>query len=469
MEFVNRERQLAKLDELLGRDEAQLLVLYGRRRIGKTALINHWLDRQVKASGVYWVAHKSSSAILLDSFARAVQRSALSLPPGTQFSDWQAALEFIFDASRKDTVILAIDEFPYLLAAVPEFASLLQMAWDQRGEDSRLFLVLSGSHYHMMHKEFLAGTGPLYGRSTADMLLEEIEFDQIRHFLPRYSAEQLVEVYSIVGGVPKYLEMWDDRRPVKANIRELILSPVTIFRQEPAFIIQDEISEPRTYMAVLEALGTGLKPPIAIAREVGIANTHVGKYLSTLMDLRFVRRIISVDVRNVGNTRRSRYEIRDPYLQFYYRFVAANLDLLEQDRIDRLMTLITESLPAYVGKTGFEELARRRITVLGDTNQLSFIPERVGRIWTRSVEIDVAAVEKRSRNALLAECKWTSRKTDESTLNSLIERGNQLPKLKDYAIRYALFSKAGFTRKLQQRAKSKGILLFAGPQMDLLT
>jgi len=165
-------------------------------------------------------------------------------------------------------LIVAIDEFPYLLESVPEFSSILQMVWDQHARSSHLILLLCGSHYHMMFKEFVSGKGPLYGRSTADLLLQEIAPASIGLFLPRYSPEQIVETYSVIGGVPKYLEMWDDRKPVFKNIEDSILSPVTIFRQEAIFLIQDEIPEPRTYLAILEAIGRGIKSPSAISKTI---------------------------------------------------------------------------------------------------------------------------------------------------------------------------------------------------------
>ena len=137
----------------------------------------------------------------------------------------------------------------------------------------------------MMRKQFVSGNGPLYGRSTADLLLDEVTLKDLHLFLPRYSQDQVVETFGVIGGVPKYLEMWDDRKPVLANIESLILSPVTIFRQEAMFLIQDEISEPRTYLAVLEAIGCGAKTPAFIARYTGIAINHIGKYLGVLTEL----------------------------------------------------------------------------------------------------------------------------------------------------------------------------------------
>ncbi len=466
MHFVNRESEISVLNDIYKRERAQLVVLYGRRRIGKTALITHWLQNYIKKDFIYWVAHKSSSDMLLEKFSRAVKPCLEGISEDFRFSDWESAIRQIFDVAKSGKIVLAIDEFPYLLESVPQFASILQMVWDELAKESQLVLLLSGSHYHMMYKEFISGKGPLYGRSTADILLKEIEPAGIRHFLPGYSAEQMVETYSIIGGVPKYLEMWDDRKPVFTNIKELVLSPVTIFRQEAIFLIQDEIPEPRTYLAILEAIGRGIKSPVSIAKQTGIAINHIGKYLHNLVELGFVRRTISLDANDYSNTRLSRYEIRDSYLKFYFFYIYPNLELLEQNRLARLMEIIKDNHASFVGKTGFEELARRFITQMGDTHKLSFIPDYIGRIWNKKAEIDIAAINKKTHNILIGECKWTGSKVNSKTLDCLIERSDALPRIKDYKKQYVLFSKSGFTSNLLKRAREENILLFKGANFE---
>ncbi len=406
--------------------------------------------------------------MLLEKFSKAIQPVLPNINSDFRFKDWESALQQIFHLSEHNKLILAIDEFPYLLEAVPEFSSILQMIWDQESKKSNLILILTGSHYHMMFKEFSSGKGPLYGRSTADLLLEEIDHLDIGLFLPRYSPSQLIETYSLIGGVPKYLEMWDDRRTVFHNIENIILSPVTIFRQEAIFLIQDEISEPRTYLAILEAIGRGTKTPSMISKQTGIALNHIGKYLHTLLELGFIRRIISLDANDYSNTRLSRYEIKDAFLKFYFNYIYPNLELLEQNRISRMMQIIKDQHDAFVGKTGFEELARKVVTHLGDNAQLSFIPDHIGRIWNKQTEIDVVAINKKSNNILLGECKWAGKKVTGAVLDRLINKSKLLKKINNYKIHYALFSKCGFTKNLIERARKENIFLFQGPEFERL-
>jgi len=444
------------------RNESQMIIVYGRRRIGKTTLITYLINKHVETDSIYWVAHKSSSEILLDKFSKAVRPCLTGMNSNFRFSDWESALEQIFFIAKTKKLILAIDEFPYLLASVPEFSSYFQLLWDQYASTTQLIVIFSGSHYHMMFKEFMSGKAPLYGRSTADLLLEEIEPSELHLFLPRYSEEQIVETYSIIGGVPKYLEMWDDRKTITKNIETIILSPVTIFKQEAIFLIQDEIPEPQTYLAILETIGCGMKGASDISKKTGIAINHMGKYLRTLLELRFIRRLITLDAPNFSNTRLSRYEIRDPYMRFYFHYIYPNLELLEQKRLSRMCEIIRNNFDAYVGRTAYEEISRKVVTSLGDAHELSFEPEHIGRIWNKNVEIDVAAINKKSKTILLGECKWSIKKMNNKDLDHLINRTALLKKIKDYKIHYALFSKSGFSASLLRRTKHEGVLLFQG-------
>lgn len=469
MKFINRKKELGVLSALDQKTEPQFIVVYGRRRIGKTTLITHWLKQNRESPSIYWVAHKSSPMVLLEKFSKIVGEARITnIPSGMIFKDWETAFRYIFESSRRKHVRLVIDEFPYLLESCPEVAGILQILWDEYQNNSHLMIILSGSHYHMMRKTFSSGEAPLYGRSTADMLIEEIEPQSLHAFLPRYSKEQVVETFSVIGGVPKYLEMWDDRKPVLKNVEDLLLSPVTIFRQEAMFLIQDEISEPRTYMAVMESIGNGHKTPKAIAEYTGILQNHVGKYLSVLVDLGFIRRLISLEARDCSRSRQGRYELRDSYIRFFFAYVYPHLELIEQNRMKRLMQIIRSQQAAYVGRTGYEELCRQTVTTLGDDNKLPFMPERIGRSWSRGAEIDIAAVNHAERVALLGECKWTSTRVSESIIEGLIEKSRRQRVLHSYHIHYALFSKTGFTKPLVRRAKKENIMLFEGASMDLV-
>jgi AAA+ ATPase superfamily predicted ATPase len=318
----------------------------------------------------------------------------------------------------------------------------------------------------MMRNELISPKGSLYGRTTADLLLDDISPEEIKRFLPKYGPEQIVETFSILGGVPKYLELWDDSKTVVKNIEELILSPVTIFRQEPVFLIQDEIADVRTYLAVLEAIGSGMRPQKTIAEHAGIALPNISKYLNVLSNLGFIRRIISIDAPDINNTRMSSYEIRDSYLRFYFTYIQPNISLLEQNRNQMVLEIVKDSFSSFVSRNGFEELCRRFIISRGDSGNLPFMPYYVGRIWNRNVEIDIAALDAKKKNVLLGECKWKNTKISESNYYELKEKSKKIAHLSGYTITYAMFSKAGFTKEMIQLGKKENVMLFEGASFE---
>jgi uncharacterized protein len=384
------------------------------------------------------------------------------------FSSWENAFAQLIRLSEKKRMTIVIDEFPYLTEAAPSITSLLQNLWDRKFSKTKIMLIVCGSHYNMMKREFLSDRGPLFGRTTANILVDEIEPTQLHYFLPQYSLEQIIETFSIIGGVPKYLEMWDDGKPVLKNIEDLILSSVSIFRQEPMFLIQDEIPEVRTYMGILDAIGTGQTHQKSIGEKCGIPLSHVGKYMSTLLNLGFVRRTVSVDALDREKSRMTRYEIKDRFLRFYFTFVRPNLPLLEQQRTSHVLKGIELTFAGYVARNGFEEICRREIAIRGDGGSLPFQPQYVGRIWNRHAEIDVAAIDDKSRSVLLGECKWTERPIGEELLNELINKAALLPSISSFKKHFALFSKSGFTSSLIRKAAKEGCFLFSKKDFALL-
>lgn len=458
--FKNRVRELDALNDLAAKKTAQMLVLYGRRRIGKTSLLKHWCAPHESPS-FYWTGYRTTSEILLKSFTARLISITPGATEGTLFANWEAALVHLFKLAEKKTVIAVIDEFPYLVEMEPSIPSLLQRLWDEQKDKSRLVLALCGSHFHMMHEEFASSRRPLYGRTSRTMILDEIEPKDLQLFLPRYSPEQIVETYSVTGGVPAYLELWDDQRPVMHNIRELFLRSATFFSQEAILLIQDEISEPRTYLGILQAIGGGLKTPKQIATATGLHLSHLGKYLHTLVNLRFVRRVLSEDSENRHTSRNSKYEIRDPYLRFHFQFLYPYPDRRQFDGGGWLAEEVTKNFPSFVGKTAYEELARQHIQTLGNLGQLSFSPQYVGRAWSKQAEIDIAAINWQDRTIFFGECKWTATKMTLADLESLKKRAAKLTKLKDFTPQYALCSKSGFAAELLRNLPND-TRLFAG-------
>ncbi|MCE7989141.1 MAG: ATP-binding protein [Caldilinea sp. CFX5] len=470
--FVDRERELKALNQLLQRPGAQFVITYGRRRVGKTTLLLEWAKRS-NTPFIYWVAAREPSALLLRTFSQAIYQRiqpSQARDPLFTYSTWGTALRAAATLATNQRLILIIDEFPYAAEAEPALTSLLQNAWDHEFKQIQIVLVLAGSQVGMM-VELLSYRAPLYGRTTAQLALKPLPFRALIQFYPQYTAEQRVAVYAILGGIPAYLEKFSDDVNLATNVRDVILSPLSIFQHEPLFLLQDEVREPANYLAIIRAIGEGARTLDEIALQSGLAKNHASTYLARLQELTFIRREMPVTLPKGKRTTQGRYVLDDAYLRFYFRFLAANRVLLEQGLLNRLWELISEGLRAFVGQTAFEEICRTWVLEQAIAGRLSFIPDAVGRHWSTDCEIDVVAINWRERKILLGECKWGANLVGVEVIRSLIEeRGPRvLARLGEegWQITYAFFARTGFTAAAQERAAVDGALLLNLQTIDM--
>jgi hypothetical protein len=470
--FVNRQAELAFLNSILARSRpspAQFILLYGRRRVGKTVLLRHWAEN-AGAPYTYWAAEKEPALLQ----RRKLFARVLGVEPGraatfdTWADGWQAIAAVVGDRRH----ILILDEFPYAAEADHAMLSSLQHAWDQRFKDSQLVIVLCGSHIHAM-ETLQAHQSPLFGRLTGQWWLRPLPFASLKAFLPGWSAEERVAAYAVVGGIPAYLEWLDPVRSLSDNIRDVILSPGSMFIAEPPFLLYDEVRDPRSHLAILQAVGAGHHTLSDIANAALVGRTHLTAYLARLQELRLVERRLPVTVPpNVrGRSRQGRYHFGDPYFRFYFRFIAPYHDELTY-RPDRVLPLIREGLRAFVGQTAFEELSRQWIMEQGQAGRLPFEPEEVGSHWSRQVQVDAVAVNWRQQAILLGECKWGTGQVGQDIVREMVERKaplvlQALPAAGEgWAVHYAFFARAGFTEAARSLAQTRGALLVDLDRLD---
>lgn len=461
--FVNRQAELAFLNAALERrhpSTAQLILLYGRRRVGKTVLLRHWAE----SSGIphtYWAAEKELAALHRRKlFARVVGVEPARAPTFDTWADCWTAIVAVLGERRH---ILILDEFTYAAEADPAMLSSLQHAWDQHFKVSQAILVLCGSHVHAM-ETLQARQSPLFGRLTGQWHLHPLSFASLRTFLPGWPAEECVAVYAIVGGVPAYLEWLDPARSLSDNIREVILAPGSMFVAEPAFLLYDEVRDPRTHLAILQAIGAGNHTLSDIANAALVGKTHLSAYLARLQELRLVERRLPATVppAEQRRSRQGRYHISDAYFRFYFRFIVPHRDELAY-RPERALPLIREGLRAFVGQTAFEELSREWTGQAGRTGGLPFESDVVGSHWSRRVQVDVAAVNWRERAVLLGECKWGAEPVARDVVCGLVE--TKTPQVmrdlpgKGWKVHYAFFARAGFTEAARALAREYGAVM----------
>jgi AAA+ ATPase superfamily predicted ATPase len=419
--FVNRTEELAHLHGLLARRRAgELLLLYGRRRVGKTALLRHWAE-QSDLPWTYWMAQKEPAELQRRRLYAALRGQAPSA--GSQhFTSWTDLWDEVAALVRDDRRILVLDELPWAVEADSAMLSALQYAWDVHFQHSGMVIALCGSQIRTM-ETILSRQAPLFGRLTAQYYLQPLPFGALRQFFPTWSPEAQVAAYALVGGVPQYLSWFDANASLSTNIRQAILSPMSVALAEIELLLSDEVRDIRTYLTVLNAIGEGAHALKDIASATLTASTNLTRYLGVLQELRLVERRVPATVPPAirHRSKQGRYHLTDPFHRFYFRFLRPNQAEIAYQP-DRVLEQIQTGLRAFVGQTAWEELARIWVKHQGMRGALSFTPEVIGSHWDRTVQADVVAISWRERAILVGECKWGADSVNRQTLRRLLEQ-----------------------------------------------
>ncbi|MCC7163895.1 MAG: ATP-binding protein [Anaerolineae bacterium] len=449
--FVNREQELAFLNSLPSRRQpgpAQLILLYGRRRVGKTVLARHWAD-STSLPTTYWAAEPEPAALQRRKlYARMLDVTMTQAPLFGSWADLWTGFAKMLGGERR---VLILDEIPYAAEADPAFLSSIQHAWDQQFKKSRLVLLLSGSHVHTM-ETLLARGSPLFGRFTGQWHLQPLEYSALSYFVPKWKTDERVALYAIVGGVPAYLEWLKPDLSLVDNIREVILAPGGLFLAEPELLLYDEVREPRMYRAVLQAIGNGAHTLDEIANAALIGKTHLSSYLARLQELGFVERRLPVTIppSKQFKSRMGRYHLTDAFLRFYFRFIAPQRAELGFQP-DAVLAMIKQHLRGFVGNTAFEQLSRLWLARQSQQKQLSFSVQHIGSHWSREAQVDVVGINWQEKEILLGECRWGKDVVSRETVVELIE--TKTPRVlralpdagKSWTVHFGFFSRGGLT------------------------
>lgn len=441
--FINRIDEIKLLEDRYRSGKAEFVVMYGRRRVGKTALILKFLEDK---EGVYLLARETSDTENLKRFSQKIaeyfEDNFLLKNP---FRNWDAFFEYL--AKIDDRFILAIDEFPYLVKANPALPSILQEYWDIKLNNTRLFIIICGSAVSMMEK-LLGYKSPIYGRRTAQLRLKPLSFFQIREFFPSYDWEDLVKVYGILGGIPAYLLEFDDRFSVEENLMRY-LKVDSILYQDALFILREELEDPKNYFAIIEAIAKGRNTLGEIVNETGLDRSLVGKYLSVLRELDIVRR--EIPITESYKSRKGRYFINDFYFNFWFRFIYPNADLIESGSSELLLDIIMREFDQYLGIV-FEDVAKQFLIKLNKRGMLPFKFTKIGKWWYKNKEIDLVALNEKEERVLFVEVKWSNlRERDTERILKNLERIVKLTGLNNYKKYFGVIGK---------RVSSKGDLLW---------
>ena len=449
--FIGREREVAALDRLYESNKFEFAVIYGRRRVGKTALINHFIDNK---EAIYFMGVESNEKQNLENFSKSIIEYSSGIEAETSFLSFQAALEYVFKLAEKKRFILAIDEYPYVARSSKSLASTLQLLIDKYKDTSKLMLILCGSSMSYMEDEVLAYKSPLYGRRTAQMKIFPFSFDEACRYLKNYSDEDKALAYGIVGGTPQYLLQMDDRLSIEDNIKNTYLNPISFLYEEPTNLLKQEVREPAIYTAIITAIAVGASRMSDISNKVDEDSNICANYLKSLINLGIVKKETPYGEKT---SRKSIYSIEDNMFRFWYRFVPNNNSVIMRGAADIVYRRIEPQLSEYMGAV-FEEICKQYLwkLLLDGNSPVEF--SELGRWWgndpieKKQTEIDIMG-EQDKQTALFGECKWTNEKVDLGVLETLIKRS----KLFSYInVHLFLFSRSGFTKGCIDKANELG-------------
>ncbi|ELZ00914.1 ATPase [Natrialba chahannaoensis JCM 10990] len=444
-EFVNRTAELSRLSALYESDEAELAVVFGRRRLGKTALVKQSLAEYDEA--VIFQAKQKTSALQLQQFVDV----ASDVYPGlTRIrQEWDAVLGYLADQDA----IVALDEFPYLVEQDESLPSVLQAMFDHELDDSSATFVLVGSSISMMEEAALLGNSPLYGRSSLKLDIRQLPFDAaMKFFSATQTPEKQVFTWGVFGGVPYYLEEVDPAASLGANIQRTILSRHGTLHDEPDYVLRMELTEPTRYFSILEAIAGGRTSRNEIAGTTGIDYNQLSTYLNRLSRLRLIDQHVPVTEQK-ERTKRSRYRIRDPFFRFWFHFVYGNGDRYEDFGDNAYETLIEPELADFVSES-FEGLCCAALRTLYPQHTIT----DVGQWWYREHEVDVVGLTT-DDTLLVGECKFQRSPLDYDAFSTLQTHADELrwtPANGGTPTQeYALFSRSGFTPAVEDAAENR--------------
>lgn len=457
--FIDREAEMKTLEQEYKREGSALVILYGRRRVGKTTLISEFIKNK---NALFFLASEESEVQNRNAFkekAAAFIKSDLLMDASV--SSWDTIFKAIMDTSFDTKPVIVIDEFQYIGKSNPAFPSVFQRIWEEKLKNKSVMVILCGSLISMMESQTLNYDSPLYGRRTAQIKLKQIPFRYYKQFFPGKDENALVEMYSVTGGVPKYIELFSESDNIYEAIERSILNPSGYLYDEPYFLLQQEVSEIGSYFSLIKAIAAGNSKLSAISTVLETKATSLTKYLKTLIDLDILEREVPVTEDNPEKSKKGLYKIKDNYLRFWFAFVYPNLSFIESGNGEIVLSKIRKGLISNHTAFVYEDVCREKMWQLNAEEKWDFHFSKLGRYWDNQTEIDIAAIDPEGKNLILGECKYWSEPVGINILTALEEKGKTVEwNRQSRNTFYVLFSSGGFTKELEELAKvRKDVLL----------
>ena len=440
MLFIDRKNELNMLSSAYNRSRAELVLITGRRRIGKTELIKKCINEH---KGVLLTCREESEKLMLERF---------SVILGNYFHDdfiiknsiksWDSFFEYLYKNTLHEKSIIAIDEFPYALNN-KSLQSILQDYWDNKLNNTRIFLILSGSNISMM-ENLSDYKSPLYGRRTGQITLKEFPFVEVLRYFG--DPELAVKYYSVYGGTPAYIMEVNKTKSFTDNIMNTFLKIDSFINQDVLFLLKEELKEPRYYFSILEAISSGKTALGEIISYTGLQRNLTSKYISVLIDLDYIRREIPI---TSTKSRKGIYLLKDNMFNFYFRYIYPNYNLIEMGNENMLINIINENINTYIGHI-FEYISIQFLLELNKKNQ-EF--DRIGKWWYKDIGIDIITINNKTNQITFYECKWKELNEQDlnNTLLKLREKAKSFEWHENRTERYGIIAK-----KIKGKERIKG-------------
>ncbi len=468
MKFINRKQELKKFNQLIQENKSNLVVVYGKRRVGKTELIKHFLKKQ---NAIYYLVDKRPENEQLEQLAqrlgaffkdRFIQENGFK-----QWYDFFSYLRFNLKKnnlglSQKNPLVITFDEFPYLAEHNSAISSIFQKGWDEYLKDLPVYLILCGSSISMMEEHVLAQKAPLYGRRTGQLLIKPFSFYEAWQFYSKYSFCQFLQTFTITGGMPSYLLQLNKAGSIRKKVETEILDKNSFLFREIEFVLREELREPRRYLAILHAIAYNKTKFSQIVNETEIKATALYSYLDKLRDLQLIKKQIPITVDKPEKFRRSTYHLQDNFFKFWFTLVHPYRSELELGNKTQSLKKFDQTFNSMVAKV-YESVALEIVR----KNQVKFFDfERLGRWWNGQEEIDLVGLNQDENKILFGEVEWTKKPIGLSIYRSLMNKAKQVKwGNQDTQKFFCFFSKSGFTQELIDLSQKEKILLFTKDQL----
>lgn len=454
--FYGRQSELNSMNKRYAGGKFECIVMYGRRRVGKTSLIKEFCkDKPV----IFFSALNASSGENLDALSKAVFEyktpDNLSYP---KFHSYEDVLEEISKMAQEQRLVFVIDEYPYLAKAEPSISSRLQHIIDHVWQNGRLYLILCGSSMSFMQNQVLGYESPLYGRRTAQFKIEALTYRDITVFNPDLSLADQALIYGITGGIPHYINKLDVNQDVDEALQENLFDTSSYLFEEPENLLKQELREPAIYNSIISAVAGGASRANEISTKVGIESGICAKYLRVLLDLGILQKETPIGEK-VG--KRTIYRVGDNFFRFWYRFVLPNMSAISAGRFPESYELaVKRHLPHYMGLV-FEQMCREYL--LRYAKNLPIMISEIGEWWgtdsktKKEVQIDIVGTPVEGKEYMIGSCKYRNEKIGVDELELLQYYATVFGRGTKY--HYYIFSKGGFTEGIKECEKAGEVSL----------